>query len=178
MSKYLKNWNPRAVEAAVSGKLIERMDEVGQFVTEQAQSRVSVRTGKLRENITYEVDARENHVEVRVGARKPYFWAWFLEMGTRKMRARPWLRPAVWQNRATILRILAGSGASTARAPSRSGSASVLGAMKRGTAVARKVAGRFGMRVPSLPSLPRARLPSLPKSPTVRGTLRKLGRWF
>jgi len=108
MSKYIREWQPDRVLGAVSGKLVQRMDLVGEFVKVQAQSRVSFRTGKLRRNIIYEVDARENYIEARVGARKKFFWAWFLEMGTRKMRARPFLRPAVWQNKATILAMIRG----------------------------------------------------------------------
>jgi len=108
VSKYIKDWKPDKVLGAVSGKLVQRMDLVGEFVKVQAQSRVSRRTGKLRANIIYEVDARENYIEARVGAKKKYFWGWFLEMGTRKMRQRPWLRPAVWQNKSTILQMIRG----------------------------------------------------------------------
>lgn len=176
MSKYLKNWNPRAVESAVSGKLIQRMDEVGAFVASQARARAPRDTGTLRENITHEVHARGNHVEAVVGVRKKVFWAWFMEMGTRKgVRARPFLRPAVWQNRATILRILGGGGGTVK-------TASYGSAMKAGASAVRKVAGKFGVRVPSLPSLPKMpSLPALPKAPNIRAAgnayLRKLRRW-
>ncbi len=93
----------------VSGNLVQRMDAVGQFVTEQAKAKAPVKSGRLRNNITYELDAREDYVECRVGVRKKIFWAYFMEFGARKVPAHPFLRPAVWQNKATILKLIRGT---------------------------------------------------------------------
>jgi len=43
-----------------------------------------------------------------VGVKKRTFWAIFVERGTKKMAAQPFLRPAVFDNGKTILKMLRG----------------------------------------------------------------------
>ena len=118
MSKDITKWEPKKVIAAVSGALIQNMDIAAAFCAQEARARVpSARrwvrqgvysSGILRRNILYEVHARGDVVEGRIGVRKKIYWGWMVERGTVKMRASPFLRPAVFQNASTILRILRG----------------------------------------------------------------------
>jgi HK97 gp10 family phage protein len=108
----VKDWNPQRVKAAISGQLVKNMDRVCMFVAEQAKANAPVLTGKLQRGIDYEVDARGDAVEGRVGELKGdkggAFYAYFKELGTSKMAATPFLRPAVFDNGDTIVRMLEG----------------------------------------------------------------------
>jgi HK97 gp10 family phage protein len=105
----ITDWNPRRVKAMVSGNVVRNMDRACQFAVEEAKANVRVRTGTVQFHIAYEVEARGDVVEGRVGVEKgEAFYGYFLELGTRKMSARPFLRPAVFGNAATIVRIIEG----------------------------------------------------------------------
>lgn len=106
--KHLKDWNPARVKAAIAGSMVQNMAVAASFALEQAKARVPVRKGNLRRNLIFEIEARGDVIEGRIGARKKFFQAFFLEVGTSKLRARPFLRPAVFGNAATILRMLRG----------------------------------------------------------------------
>lgn len=108
MSKYLKDWKAKEFLAKVSGNLVNNLDAVGQFVTQQARARAPERTGELKEAITYEITATGEMVEVVVGVEKDAFWGYFQEVGTSRMAARPFLRPAVFNNGDEILRMVGG----------------------------------------------------------------------
>lgn len=62
------------------------------------------RTGTLGRSMQVDLSRIKNLV-VRVGSHLKY--SRYLEFGTSKMRARPWLRPAVHQNRRRLSRIMA-----------------------------------------------------------------------
>lgn len=51
------------------------------------------RTGTLQKSVASEVSISADELVIRVGSNVPY--ARFLEYGTRKMPARPWLRPGL-----------------------------------------------------------------------------------
>ena len=108
MSKYIRQWNAKKVLAAVSGELVDRMDQAGQYVAEVMRSNAPVDRGILKSDIAYEVEARGNTVETRAGVKRRAFWAWFVERGTVKMAARPFIHRAVFGNAAEILRIIRG----------------------------------------------------------------------
>jgi HK97 gp10 family phage protein len=112
MSKIVwKEWNPQRVKANIAGRVAENMEVACQFVVGQARSLVAVRSGKVRAEIAFTIDvgARGNVVEGIVGVKRgKAFYARFLEWGTRKMAARPFLRPAVFDNAREIVRIIAG----------------------------------------------------------------------
>lgn len=100
------------VLAAVSGRVVQNMERACQFVEAEAKANapVSQRSGvrHMRDEITHEVSARRNVITGTVGVRARAYWAWFIERGTRKMAAQPFLRPAVFNNSARIVRIVAG----------------------------------------------------------------------
>lgn len=105
----ITQWNAREVKAQISGDVAANMDSVCQFVRDQARGRAPTLTGLLASSIDYELSAGGETVSGRVGVKKGRaFYGWFHEVGTRKMAAHPFLRPAVWENVAEILRRLAG----------------------------------------------------------------------
>jgi HK97 gp10 family phage protein len=106
-----KDWNPQRVKANIAGRVAENMEVACQFVIGQARERVPVRRGVTKAEIafTIEIGAKGNVVEGIVGVKRgKAFYAKFLEFGTRKMPARPFLRPAVFENAREIVRIIAG----------------------------------------------------------------------
>jgi len=113
VSKILKEWNTKGVLAMVSGNLVSNMDRACDFCMEQARGRAKRRTGKMAKAISKEVrvigaeDVIEGRIGIPTGKGAP-FYAYFIEVGTSKMAAAPFLRPAVFGNGATILRILQG----------------------------------------------------------------------
>lgn len=92
-------------------KLLERLNQISydiaadletaakagaKSIRDEAKSRVPVKTGTLRDSITMEtVEKDEDGVTIRIGPGKEGFYGLFLELGTSKMPARPWLVPAV-----------------------------------------------------------------------------------
>ncbi len=67
----------------------------------QAKALCPVDTGNLRNSITHEVEGKE----ARVGTNVEY--APFVELGTSKMAAQPFLNPALEQNKGNIQKIFA-----------------------------------------------------------------------
>jgi len=67
----------------------------------------NIRTGNLKRSIYNRAFERASEVVGAVGATALY--AGFLEDGTRRMRARPFLRPAITRNSAQLSRIITDS---------------------------------------------------------------------
>jgi HK97 gp10 family phage protein len=104
----ITEWRAKEVMAAISGRVVQNMERACLFAMHQAQAKAPVRTGKLRRSFGYEVSARGNVIEGRVGVFRSAFYGYFHEVGTSKMPARPFLRPAVFGNAATIVKIIQG----------------------------------------------------------------------
>ncbi len=117
MSKHIKEWNDKKLLAEVSGRVLSGMDKAVRFAAEQAWELAPVgATGVLRNEIDHEVVPERNTVVGRVGVRRgnfgaanqgPAFYGYFHELGTSKMAARPFLRPAVFDNAAEIVKLIA-----------------------------------------------------------------------
>jgi len=103
-------WNADKFKQGISAKVLDGMDRVGQFCAERASANAPVYRGTLRASVTYKVEAHGEAVEAIVGVGRKAFWAWFQELGTRKMAAQPFLRPAVFGNAAEIMRRFVGKG--------------------------------------------------------------------
>jgi HK97 gp10 family phage protein len=71
------------------------------LVEGQAKALAPVDTGNLRNSITHEVEGQE----AKVGTNVEY--APYVELGTVKMAAQPYLNPALEQNKGNIKRIFA-----------------------------------------------------------------------
>jgi HK97 gp10 family phage protein len=63
-------------------------------------------TGLLRASVTHELSEGYLAVTARVGTNLPY--GKYLELGTRKMAARPWLRRALLESMPELRRVLGG----------------------------------------------------------------------
>ena len=109
---YFLSWTPERVKRDIQKKLLANGDAVGTFVAGRASQLAPKRTGALAAAIEYVVTRSGWDVEIVVGVPKASkaFWAKFQELGTRKMAAHPFLRPAVEQNAAEIVRLLTGGG--------------------------------------------------------------------
>lgn len=87
----------KSVEDAVSKALTAS----ALIVEGQAKALVPVDTGNLRNSITHEVEGKE----ARVGTNVEY--APFIELGTSKQTAQPYLNPALEMNKGNIKKIFA-----------------------------------------------------------------------
>lgn len=94
--------------AEISGRLVNNMDAACQYAVEQVQARTPVRSGILRSDITHEIVVEGLLVVGWVGALAKRFYAYFVELGTSRMKAQPFLRPGVFNNARQIMRKLMG----------------------------------------------------------------------
>ena len=107
MRVQITEWDAKKVIAEVSGRVVNGMDAACQFAVGVAKMKAPRATGRMMQAIDYEVVASGVEVEGRVGGRRnEAFYEYFVEMGTSRMGARPHLRPAVFENGATIVRLI------------------------------------------------------------------------
>lgn len=72
-------------------------------VAAKAKQRVPVRTGLLRKSITFNVSVKgASQAHALVGYRRKVFYGRFIELGTSKMSAKPFLRPALDESHGEI----------------------------------------------------------------------------
>ncbi len=118
------NWNPTKADPEIIHAAMERLEQVGELIAEEARRRcpvgVDVKSarkwgarvaGALRDSIRVvrlHGDPRRN-IRVYAGSRE-VFYASFVEYGTAKMRARPFLRQAVAASKAAARSILLNGG--------------------------------------------------------------------
>lgn len=104
-------WNQREVMAELSGRLLVGMDSAMSAAADQARALAPLRTGRLRSSIAYDVGVKGNVIVGRLGIRRGKgfaHWGLFHELGTVRMAARPFLRPAVFGNATEIVRRICG----------------------------------------------------------------------
>ncbi|OPX99514.1 MAG: hypothetical protein A4E60_02754 [Syntrophorhabdus sp. PtaB.Bin047] len=118
-------WNPEKTNKAIYGNAMDRLETLGDAVADKARSLVPVgksrarykngkdwserEAGALRASIRVvrlKGDPKKN-IRVYAGSRKTYY-ARFVEYGTAKMKARPFLRPALKAAKAMAKAILMG----------------------------------------------------------------------
>ena len=107
----ITEWRQKEVIAELSGKLLAGTDDACAFAAEQARGLAPERTGKLRQSIAHTVSVEGNTITGKMGVRKGKgfaYWGRFHEFGTSKMPAHPFLRPAVFNHAAEILRRICG----------------------------------------------------------------------
>jgi HK97 gp10 family phage protein len=80
-------WEQQLEDAAVQGLL----NDMASTALGAMRRAVPVDTGKLRSSLFAEV----NGTTLRFGAGAEIDYAWYVELGTRKMRAQPYIRPAL-----------------------------------------------------------------------------------
>lgn len=84
-------WRGDDVRRQIEGLVAARMQDAGEAGVEAARAQVPVKTGRTRASIqfTYERTSQT----LRISAGTP--WAVYVEMGTSRMAARPFLRPGL-----------------------------------------------------------------------------------
>lgn len=90
MSAYLK-WYGNEVIEELETNAQEALQDAAVAVELKAQELCSVKTGNLQESIRNEVEG----TIAQVGTDVEY--SYYVEMGTRKQAAQPYLRPALWE---------------------------------------------------------------------------------
>lgn len=89
--------NVKEVLAALEGKRFEALNAIGEAAVVHAQDACPVDTGNLRASIMHQVIS-EDTVEIGTASGyapyKPVDYAPFVETGTSRMAAQPFLRPA------------------------------------------------------------------------------------
>lgn len=88
--------NSAAILAELESAIEKGLNKAGDIVVNRAKDIVPVDTGALRDSISKEVEGSK----LSVGATEDY--AAYVELGTSKMGARPYLRPAIENNISAI----------------------------------------------------------------------------
>jgi hypothetical protein len=84
-------WHGDRFRDAIQREVAARLQRAGAAGVAVAREHVPVRTGRTRAAVTATVDRATLTLEIRAEAR----WAVFIELGTRRRPARPFLRPAL-----------------------------------------------------------------------------------
>jgi len=123
MSKIVwRDWNPQGVKASVAEQVAKDMEVACKLVETQARANLMAistpasgrgyRRKVLAPRVKYEIEMGKDFVEGRVGILRgrhnEYHGAYYIEIGTRRYPAHPWLRPAVFNNAREIMLIIAG----------------------------------------------------------------------
>jgi hypothetical protein len=123
MSKIVwRDWNPQGVKASVAEQVAKDMEVACKLVETQARANLmsistpasgrGYRRKVLAPRVKYEIEMSKDFVEGRVGILRgrhnEYHGAYYIEIGTRRYPAHPWLRPAVFNNAREIMLIIAG----------------------------------------------------------------------
>ena len=97
MAIIINSNNTSAIVNQIKGAISEALERSGQLVENEAARECPVDTGRLQNSITHEV---EGHKKVVIGTNVEY--AGYVENGTSKMRARPYLRKALTNKQSKI----------------------------------------------------------------------------
>src|SRR5690625_715326 len=81
----------------------EALINAGKLLQKEVKKRVPVDTGKLRDNIMLS-EVKDKTIDVYVDQQGPAYYGVFLEEGTSKMRARPFMYPAFHNSQFRIRR--------------------------------------------------------------------------
>ncbi len=89
---------------AMAGHLEEAVLAGAEIVRQAASANAPMRTGTLATNIVKELDkkSKKGETAAKIGPNKKAYYGLFVELGTVKMSARPFLFPALESNRAAV----------------------------------------------------------------------------
>lgn len=111
MATVIKEWNQKELIAKYSGQLIDGMDRACQFVQGEIEARAPRLSGKLATEIGYKVTVKKLKVIGKVGVKKgDAFYGLHQEKGTSHHKSQPFIRPAIRENGAQIVRLITGGG--------------------------------------------------------------------
>ena len=104
----VSNWAPEKITAEIENRAMDRLEKAGEAVANRARGIVPVGTGLLKSTIRVTRLKGDPKLNIRVyagnrvqggsskkGAARGAFYAHMVEYGTVKMKARPFLRPAL-----------------------------------------------------------------------------------
>jgi len=96
-------WKPEQFKKAVGIGVDEILKEGAERILSDARANVPVKTGTLQREIEVKVSKYDGYI-VQAQGPKNYdrYYASFVELGTWKMKARPYLRPALKKNKGWI----------------------------------------------------------------------------
>ena len=103
MASVKTKFNLGAVEAKVKAKVRDNMTAAAQFVQSEATTLLS-RGGRSEVSVSSRVEVRDKEVIGVISAEKSDARA--LEIGRPKLQPQPFLRPAILNNKRTILSLL------------------------------------------------------------------------
>lgn len=88
--------NLKKINRTASGRALRRAAKQGaEVIVQEAKRRAPVDTGLLRKSIRSKFKKRRSEsVTVEIGPSEKAYYGYFVEFGTSKMAARPFLRPA------------------------------------------------------------------------------------
>lgn len=84
------------------GVLRDALRAAARPVVASAKTKVPVRTGALKKGISQRVSVKGSKAEAIIGFRRKDFYGRFIELGTSKMSAKPFLRPALDESQQKI----------------------------------------------------------------------------
>ena len=94
---------PEQVRRSVTRKALRAG---GLVIREAAKARVPVDEGELRDGLHVVMRTEGGQPVAKVATAKKTFWGHFIEFGTVKMAARPFLRPAADEKRGEVVRVV------------------------------------------------------------------------
>jgi HK97 gp10 family phage protein len=97
-------WNIPKIEDLLRMIYRDRLELAAEYVVSEAKLRCPVDTGRLRDSINYQVEFEGNKMTASIGTNVTY--GVYIELGTNKIGARPYLRPALLENIPNIKKIL------------------------------------------------------------------------
>ncbi len=116
-------WNPKVADEQIMHAAMDRLEKVGHLIADKARQKVPIgknvragagkwsgrEAGALRSSIRVVRLKGDPNLNIRVyaGSTKVFYARW-VEYGTAKMKARPFLRPALNASKAEAQRILDG----------------------------------------------------------------------
>lgn len=113
-------WTPDEFKRELLDRVADSGQAVGEFVRKDARRRLGgisdPEWGKAYRSFvsgltSFEVEKKTREVVITVGVRGGYsrWHGYYIEVGTSRRPAHPWLRPAVFENGRQIVGILSGS---------------------------------------------------------------------
>jgi len=106
MAKAKVKWYGDKLIKEVGLKCFQNMEKACLLVEGDAKRMCPVDTGRLRASLSHEMEKKGDEVIGRVGTNIEY--GVYVEYGTERMSAKPYLRPALENNKGKIKQLLGG----------------------------------------------------------------------
>ena len=106
----VEGWDLEGITAEIEKTAMDRLEKAAEGIAARARQKVPIDSGKLKDTIRVvrlKGDPKQD-VRVYAGSRDKggAFYAHMVEYGTAKMKARPFLRPALNESKADIMSIM------------------------------------------------------------------------